>query len=148
MRNLLALVGLVVVVFGGLGSYLGWYKVTRQPSTDGEVHLGVKVDTSKIKQDAHNAIERGGEIIQDIRKGKAERDAANADGTTAPAPVEPTPAPTNANNKPTPPVSLPTPFANFRNRRENAAPTSASEPVPTGATRNGGVPSDPGYRRP
>ncbi len=32
MKNLLALVGAAVVTFAGLGWYLGWYNLTRQPT--------------------------------------------------------------------------------------------------------------------
>ena len=52
MRNILALIGLIVVVFVGAGWYFGWYKFAVSPSLDGKQHIQVEVDTKKIGEDA------------------------------------------------------------------------------------------------
>ncbi len=51
MKNLLALVGLVVVGFVGAGWYFGWYKFSEQTDSQGHIQLKVNVDANKIKQD-------------------------------------------------------------------------------------------------
>ena len=51
MKNILALVGLAVVLFGGLGWYLGWYKIGTEPAADGHRKINVDVDVNKIRAD-------------------------------------------------------------------------------------------------
>jgi hypothetical protein len=63
VRNLLSLVGLVVVVFLGLGWYLNWYSFAVQPGTDGKQRIQVDVDTRKITDDAQRARERVGKVL-------------------------------------------------------------------------------------
>ena len=136
MRNLLALVGLAVVVFGGLGGYLGWYKVSRQPSTNGEVNLGVNVNTKKIKEDANTAVERSGELIRDLRKGK--------NNETNPEFVGPP-----SSGQTLPPASLPGPFnTSFRPRTTQPLAGNLLPPIDAPTNRNNNVPSDPEYVRP
>jgi hypothetical protein len=54
MRNLLALLGLALVVVGGLGWYLGWYKVKSEPTTSpGHHNVSIDIDTTKIGNDLH-----------------------------------------------------------------------------------------------
>ena len=42
MRNLLALVGFIVVMFAGLGWYFNWYSFNIKASTDGKGHAFTK----------------------------------------------------------------------------------------------------------
>src|SRR5438105_4851273 len=51
MRNILALVGAGVVVFGGLGWYLGWYQLGTQAGADGHRTINVDLNTKKIVAD-------------------------------------------------------------------------------------------------
>src|SRR5688572_9564605 len=51
MRNLLALGGAALLVFAGLGWYLGWYKVQSTPTADGQRRIESDLNTNKIKQD-------------------------------------------------------------------------------------------------
>ena len=51
MRNLLALVGALVVGFAGLGWYLGWYKVGVESRAPGHPTFNVEVETDKITED-------------------------------------------------------------------------------------------------
>lgn len=67
MRNLFALVGAGTIAFVGLGWYLDWYKLTRQPSGSGTQRLAVDLNSDKITGDVKKGIERGGEIIDHIR---------------------------------------------------------------------------------
>ena len=51
MKNLLALVGLVVVGVGGVGWYLGWYQIGSEPAPNGHRHIEVDVNAKKIADD-------------------------------------------------------------------------------------------------
>ena len=52
MRNLLALVGLLVIGVAGLGWYLGWYKLSVARTTDGNLQINTTVDTQKAGTDS------------------------------------------------------------------------------------------------
>jgi hypothetical protein len=69
MRNLLALIGAVVVLFVGLGWYLGWYKFAIEPSANGQQRIQLDVNTDKILSDTKTAGERVGHVIQGIQTG-------------------------------------------------------------------------------
>ena len=73
MRNLLALIGLLVVGFLGLGWYLDWYRVAREPGPDGTQRLQVDIDSKKIGADVQHGLRRGSEILDELSKeaGKA-----------------------------------------------------------------------------
>ncbi len=68
MRNILALVGLVVVLFVAIGYSRGWYAFSVTPGSDGKKHIAVEVDTKKIKADGSNAAEKTGEFVDSFRK--------------------------------------------------------------------------------
>lgn len=63
MRNLLALVGLAVVVFLGLGWYLGWYSFVLTPGSDGGYQFQGVVKSKKIGEDVQQAREKVGKIL-------------------------------------------------------------------------------------
>ena len=54
MKNILALVGLLVVLVAGLGWYLGWYQLSTQPGADGHRTINVDVNQKKILEDEQN----------------------------------------------------------------------------------------------
>lgn len=62
MRNLLALAALGLIIFLGMGWYLGWYNVHTGPTTDGHTHIEVDLNTGKIKTD----VGKGEEKLHDI----------------------------------------------------------------------------------
>jgi hypothetical protein len=64
MRNLLALIGLVVVAFIGLGWYFQWYSFVITPGNDGRVKFQGDVDTNKIVEDAKKAGETVGNVVK------------------------------------------------------------------------------------
>jgi len=51
MKNLLALIGLVVVLVAGGGWYLGWYKLGTEPGGAGHRKIEVDLNTNKISED-------------------------------------------------------------------------------------------------
>ena len=63
MKNLLALVGLVVVSAAGLGWYLGWYQIGTEPASSGHRHIHVDVNTAKISQDLETSQKKVGELL-------------------------------------------------------------------------------------
>lgn len=64
MKNLLALIGLVVVLVAGLGWYLGWYKLSAESG-----HVKVDVDTKEIREDLNKGREAVGNILDQNGKG-------------------------------------------------------------------------------
>src|SRR5436190_290205 len=81
MRNLLALVGLAVVVMIGLGWYLEWYKFGSDVGKDGHRTIKVEVDADKIAQDEKKFQQR----VTDALNKK------DGSGTTPSLPVPPLP---------------------------------------------------------
>ena len=63
MRNLLALVGAVVVIVAGLGYFLGWYKLGVESGSPGHPKFNVEVESDKIKQDLKKGREEVSEIL-------------------------------------------------------------------------------------
>ncbi len=63
MKNILALVGLLVVGFAGAGWYLGWYKLGVEPGTTGHTKVNADVDTDKIKQDVQNGAKKISDFV-------------------------------------------------------------------------------------
>ena len=55
MRNLLAFLAAVVLIFAGLGAWRGWYGVTRQSSDEGKAAFRLEIDTDRIGSDAAQA---------------------------------------------------------------------------------------------
>ncbi|HEY1186274.1 MAG TPA: hypothetical protein VGE74_01395 [Gemmata sp.] len=83
MRNLLALVGLAVIVFGGVGWYMGWYKLNVSKSTDGNLQITTDVDTKKVNSDSSEFLKNIGTVIGSHVE-KAAQDAKTAPPPSAP----------------------------------------------------------------
>lgn len=81
MRNLLALVGLVVVLVGGLGWYLQWYKFGTAPTGDGHTKVTFDVDGNEIKKD----VKKG----EDAIKGFLNQNGKSVPGTPTSRPLDP-----------------------------------------------------------
>lgn len=80
MRNLLAFVGAVILVVGGLGLYLGWFKIQKEPDAGpGTSRYQFEVDQNKIHQDVQRVIPAGQPATT------APTTAAAKPATTAPA---------------------------------------------------------------
>ena len=65
MKNLLALVGTVVVGFALLGWYLGWYSVAVKSNPDGKYNFAGDVDSRKIADDLRSAGKKVGKVLND-----------------------------------------------------------------------------------
>jgi hypothetical protein len=75
MRNLLALVGLLVVLFLGIGYHQGWYNIARQSAPDGTQRFQVDFHSERFTKDTQHVLERGGQFISDLgsKSGEGER---------------------------------------------------------------------------
>jgi hypothetical protein len=63
MRNLLALIGLLVVGFAGIGWYCGWYKLSVSKGTEGKPEIKTTVDTDKVADDSAAFFKRMGQLV-------------------------------------------------------------------------------------
>ena len=77
MRNLLALMMILLLTFGGLGYYLDWFRVRTAAGTDGHTTLNIDVNTVKAYQDVSKAASKGAELLD--KKAKDEADKVEAD---------------------------------------------------------------------
>lgn len=64
MRNILALIGLIVVVFAIVGHYKGWYSFQNATAPDGKPVIKLEVDKSKVQSDIKAGAEEIGKTIQ------------------------------------------------------------------------------------
>jgi hypothetical protein len=64
MRNLLALVGLLVVVFLGVGYSRGWYNFSFTKDQNGQVKVDGTIDSGKVKSDSGQGLKKAGETIE------------------------------------------------------------------------------------
>lgn len=103
MRNLLALIGLFVVLFAAVGWYCGWYTLSIHKSGEGKLQIQTEVNTTKVTHDTSGFFQTLGRVLSE----KVEKSSppATAPGST-PGPVAPTPAPP-APAVPTAPAAAP-----------------------------------------
>jgi|GEM_PF-1254364 len=85
-KNIFALVGLITVVFLGAGWYRGWYHFDVQDKT-----IHIDINREKVRTDISDGVDRGGYIIDDIRKDKGGRESKSSmPSASTPAPVRST----------------------------------------------------------
>ena len=63
MKNILALIGLFVVLVGGLGWYLNWFQVKVQKSVDGNYRVETEIDAKKAFTDVGDGTKKVGDLI-------------------------------------------------------------------------------------
>jgi hypothetical protein len=82
MKNLLALLGALVVTFFAVGWYLDWYKI--QSTTDSAGHREVNIDlnTKKINEDIRKGADKVEKVIE-------HKQTTGTDGSTVPPPPLP-----------------------------------------------------------
>jgi hypothetical protein len=93
MRNMLALFGAALLTVGGVGWYLGWYKVRSQPaSVPGQHSVNIDINTNKISAD----LQQGEQKLQQWLETKGSEQNKKADGgLMLPSPSSPTHAKAN-----------------------------------------------------
>jgi hypothetical protein len=95
MRNIFALIGILVVGLGGLGWYLGWYQVNVSKNSDGSMQIQTEVDTKKVTTDSSAFFQKVSQMVDD--KVSQNGQSGTTPPTTAPAH---TPANTQPANNP------------------------------------------------
>jgi len=80
MRNLLAILGAVVVIAVGAGWYLDWFRVHRGPAGDGKQNYSIEVNTTKIGEDIHKT----GTKVQEAIEKKVHEVKENTPSPSAP----------------------------------------------------------------
>jgi hypothetical protein len=66
MKNFLAFLGAAIIVFLGLGWYLGWYNVLLRPGDSGHSKLEVDINKQKIGSDVKTGVQKGSEKVQEF----------------------------------------------------------------------------------
>ena len=107
-RNLLAVIGLLVVVVGGVGWYMGWYKLSFTRGTDGNLEIKTDVDTNKVSSDTSNAFKNISAAVNNVEKKAQDAQTTPATSPAAtPATPDGSPAKPGAQdtpNKPSTPI--------------------------------------------
>ncbi len=116
MRNLFALIGVLVVGLGAGGWYLGWYKMNVSKNPEGNLQIQTDVDTKKLSGDSSEFFQKVGQIVSDKVQQETSKSGttpptttpANTPGSTPPA-NNPLPGSTPAAPPPppTPPGEMP-----------------------------------------
>jgi hypothetical protein len=64
MRNLLALLAAIVLLFATVGWYRGWYSVQNTPAPAGHHAVNIDIDKDKIGKDLHEGEEELQKVIE------------------------------------------------------------------------------------
>jgi hypothetical protein len=75
MRNMLALLSAVVLLFAGVGWYRGWYHVQSSPARAGHHAVNIDIDKEKIGKDLHD----GEEELQKVLERKPKEDSKRSE---------------------------------------------------------------------
>jgi len=86
MRNLLALVGLALVLFVAVGWFRGWYTFQFSPGKDGRTDFNVSVDTTKMNADRRDGTSKVGDFIDGFKKGDSTPTSTAATAAGLPGP--------------------------------------------------------------
>jgi len=84
MRNLLALIGLLVVGFAAVGWYCGWYKLNVGKGTDGNLQIETEVKTKKVVEDSSSFFEKLTKIATDQMDKKGQQPTSTPVGIPGP----------------------------------------------------------------
>jgi hypothetical protein len=68
MRNLLALLAALLLLIGGAGWYLGWFKFHTEAAESGHGKVSIDINTQKMGQDLKKGEEKLQEIIKNASK--------------------------------------------------------------------------------
>jgi hypothetical protein len=117
MRNIFALIGVLVVGVGGLGWYLGWYKMNVTKNPEGNLQIQTDVDTKKLSGDSTEFFQKVGQMVGDKVNQAGQNGTtpptttpANTPGSTpANSPLQGSGPTTPTNNTPSAPPPPPTP---------------------------------------
>src|SRR5438105_12340917 len=80
MRNLLALLSALVLLFAGVGWYRGWYRIQNSAAPAGHHAVNIDIDKDKIGKDLHE----GEEELQKVIEKKLKEDGGRPGPKTSP----------------------------------------------------------------
>ena len=84
MRNLLAFLAALILVLGGLGLYLGWFKIQTSPGPDGHTTINIDFNGKKVTQDAAEGISKLNDFTKSLAdKQKKEQDDKEKEKATS-----------------------------------------------------------------
>ncbi len=83
MRNLFALIGFTVVGFLAAGWYLNWYTFSRVAAPGGVERVQFDIRPKKIGEDARTALDRGKQLVKDLRNSSANGSATEEEASPA-----------------------------------------------------------------
>jgi len=110
MRNLFALVGILVIGLGCVGWYMGWYKVNVSKNNDGSLQIQTDVDTKKVSGDSSAFFQKVGQIVDEKMQQNGQSGTTPPSTTPANTPGNTQPAnnssPENSSNFPS--ITIPT----------------------------------------
>lgn len=67
MRNLLTLLGALLVVFLAVGYYFNWYSIRTEPGAEpGHTRIGIDINGKKVKEDVQNGVQAGSDSLQKL----------------------------------------------------------------------------------
>ena len=112
MKNLLAFVGLVVVGFGGLGWYLGWYNLNVKSTSDGKLNVAGDIDPKKITTDVKNFGAKVGKVLNEESAPATAPAGSTFVGPPLPAHLQPRPDDRVGNGGITIPIEIKLPSPN------------------------------------
>jgi hypothetical protein len=95
MRNLLALIGLLVVGFAGIGWYCEWYTLSVSKGTKGKPEIKTTVDPDKVADDSAAFFKRMGQLVGEKMQ---QSDTKGGQPTTAPGTTPGPVAPSKGNS--------------------------------------------------
>lgn len=95
MKNLLALVGLVVVGFGVVGWYCNWYTLSVTKGSEGRPEVKTTLDTQKVSDDSSAFFQRIGRALND-KSTQSDSKGSTPAGTPGSTPGPTAPANTDA----------------------------------------------------
>ena len=89
MRNVLALIGLLVVVFAGVGWYCGWYQLSVSKGKEGKPEITTTVNTDKVADDSAAFFKKVGQAITERTQQADPKGAPPTPPGNTPGPVTP-----------------------------------------------------------
>lgn len=90
MKNLLALIGLIVVGVAAIGWYCGWYKLTISKGTEGQPEIKTTVNTNKVTEDSSAFFKRMEQLVSEkVQSGDQNTQQPAAAPGNTPGPIAP-----------------------------------------------------------
>ena len=87
MRNLLALLSALVLLFAGVGWYRGWYRIQNGPAPAGHHAVNIDIDKDKIGKDLHEGEEEIQRVIEkNLKEDTGKRAEQSPPGASTPSP--------------------------------------------------------------